>query len=291
MNYYLSSECLCRRLVEMFLLDWNAGRKTNGGIKGKIFFPLFSVVHCKQSSVALKSLKGLMLRRHSVSMETLYLGEKHPDCSKMFFLKNQGAKCPLCPRSVSKPSCSRLMSLQRGEVEGHRRPIYKLPFMSFHNSSHTSEHTQRCGQTWTNQTLFRDSCLESQNSGWPHCCRDEWFVWSIWKKKSFFQSVWRSSGMRSTERSRRWKQSECLWWISCHCHPDSRWPAAPPPPPRFVHSEVSVFNQWWTITGKGNGERGHHHFSLLVSVFPTPICICAHCKARKTSETHVWIVY
>lgn len=101
-----------------------------------------------------------MFRRHSVSMETLYLGEKHPDCSKMFFTPR--AKCPLCPRCVSKPDVT---SAGRGGggmwrgVEGCRRPIYKLPFMSSHNSSHTSEHTQRCSQTWTDQTLFRDSCL------------------------------------------------------------------------------------------------------------------------------------
>lgn len=60
--------------------------------------------------------------------------------------------------------------------------------MSVHNGSHTGEHTQRCSQTWAKGTLFRDSCLESQNRGWPHRCRDEWFVRNTKKKhlqKSF----------------------------------------------------------------------------------------------------------
>lgn len=232
-----------------------------------------------------------MLRRHSVSMETLYLGEKHPDCSKMFFFENQGAKCPLCPRSVSKPSCSRLMSLQRGEVEGHRRPIYKLPFMSFHNSSHTSEHTQRCGQTWTNQTLFRDSCLESQNSGWPHCCRDEWFVWSIWKKKAFSNQSGGPLGWEAPSEAAAENRASVYGGF-----PAIATLTAGDQLLLLLH--LGLFTQRFLslINGgqlqeKGNGERGHHHFSLLVSVFPTPICICAHCKARKTSETHVWIVY
>lgn len=159
--------------------------------------------------------------------------------------------------------------------------------MSFHNSSHTSEHAQRCSQTWTRWTLFRDSCLESQNSGWPHCCWDEWFVWNKNKKKSIWKKAFpisqKSSGMRNIKQSRRWTQSECLRWISCHCHTDSRWPAAPPNLHLFTQKFLSLNNEG-QLQEKA-AEEEVVTTSLLVSVLPIPMFIwaqtlCVHSKQK-----------
>lgn len=93
------------------------------------------------------------------------------------------------------------------EVEARRRPIHKLPFMSFPIIVHTPVNTHNAAAKHEPTKLCLGiPVLESQNSGWPHCCRtNEWFVWSIWNKA--FPISPRSSGRRSTERSRRWKHS------------------------------------------------------------------------------------
>lgn len=77
--------------------------------------------------------------------------------------------------------------------------------------------------------------------------------------KKLFQSARRPLGWEPGGRTR----SECLWWISCHCQPDSRWAAAPPDP----HLLAAVFKQWGTITGRGSGRAGRSHLSAS---FPPP---------------------
>lgn len=147
------------------------------------------------------------------------------------------------------------MSLSAKVASNLQTPIHVL-----HNSSHTSEHTQRCSQTRTNWTLFRDSCLESQNSGWPHCCRDEWFVWN---KKHLEKSFSDRSEVLWDEK--HWAEpplnTERVFMVDFLPLPPWQQVTSCSSAPSSVHSEVSVSKQWRTIAGKGSRRRGGRHFS------------------------------
>lgn len=94
---------------------------------------------------------------------------------------------------------------------------------------------------------------------------------SIWKKA--FPISQKSFGMRNIKPSRHWTQSECLWWISCHCHPDSRWPAAPPNLHLCTQKFLSL-NNGGQLEEKAAAEEVVT-ISVLVSVSPTLIFIWA----------------
>lgn len=109
--------------------------------------------------------------------------------------------------------------------------------------------------------------------------------------KKAFPISQKSSGMRNSRLNRCWTESQCLWWISCHCQPDSRWAAAPP----NLHLLTSVFKQWRTIPGKGSRRGGRHHFSTSFRLHNADVCLssdlCVHSKRRKTFETQVQTFY
>ncbi len=108
-----------------------------------------------------------------------------------------------------------------------------------------------------------------------------WMVCLKPKKKAsgekLFQSVRSPLGRETLSR----RQSECLWWISCHCHPAGRWPAAPPNL-HLVTQKFLSLNNGGQLQEKA-AEEEVVTTSLLVSVFPTLIFIWAptHCVHSK----------
>lgn len=161
--------------------------------------------------------------------------------------------------------------------------------MSVHNGSHTGEHTQRCSQTWVKGTLFRDSCLESQNRGWPHRCWDEWFVRNTKKKasaKKLFQSV----------------RSPLGWETAGSAEHRASVYGGFPAIASLTAGELQTFI--CSLLSLNNGEQFQEKAareevvttSPLVSVFTTLMLIwaqilCVHSKHRKTFETQVQTVY
>lgn len=103
--------------------------------------------------------------------------------------------------------------------------------------------------------------------------------------KKLFRQAWSPLG---------WEPAECVFMLDFLPLPPSQQVTSCSSTSSFVQSDISVFKQWRTITGKGSRRSHRHHFSAHFHLLYTDLCLNSNpsfTANRKMLKTLVQTVY